>query len=196
MTDIMTIYNNKINTMLELTNNADKQYNRIRDKYNNLVNAIYELKYSYDPKYVVDLLDIRSDTKKKFITDIKDMSIFSRDNTTIIIYTYVSTKYKLVVKKKDKNVDIYKGNVFMLMYDFIKEFHPMNFIIIDRLNILDNYVNLFVTDTGLRFGMILVAYYMLIFHTSEVVTDNEWANMVCKDHIRRLIYMFNNLEFI
>jgi hypothetical protein len=201
MTDLITVYNNKISKIINVENDIstiNKKYKDIKTKYCAVVDSIHELKYEYDLMYVVELLDIREDSKEKISKSAKNLCIFSKNstNTVVIKYVYNSTTYKLVIQRGSSELCVYKDGSLIQTYDILKEFKPMNFNIVDKLSILDNYVNLFITDVGLRFGMMLVAYYTLIFHTLDMINEDSWEETLCKDHIWRLMFLFNSEEYI
>lgn len=203
MTDINTIYNNKITRIIEIENDIsllNKKHKQVENGYSRIMDSIYELKYEYDTKYIVELLDIREDSKDKIVRNVKNLHIFSKNSIgidmVVIKYTFGSSVYKIIVYRRTPIVDIYKDDLLFKTYDVVKEFKPMNFTIVDKMSILDNYVNLFVTDIGLRFGMMLMAYYTLIFYTLDMINEDCWEETVCKNHILRLMFIFNNVEYV
>ena len=175
----------------------DKEIINIKKKTKNLKRNMYKYLFKYSLDDIVKIISIKNDTIIDFEQHIDEILIYNEkinnnDNNLIIEYKYGNNLFKFSIKKQypEANIYIKKDDKDYLQYNSHKEFNPLTFIKLKNSYIMDNYVSVFFKDKSIKLGIILIAYYYLIFFIKNDLDNDEKEYIENKDEIQKLKHIF------
>lgn len=178
--------------ILQRTNDLVKKTKSIKENYYKLNENAFDVFHGYDFNEIVQLLNLKDDTKNKLLRNVKELKMYVqyyvRDNPFVIKYKYGDNLYKFVTNETGLTT-IYKNNQFVKTYNLMNEFRTFNYLIMDQCYCLENYITLFVEDVEMRLGMHILAYYYPL-KFKNTVADLE--TFLRKPNVRQFYIYFSN----
>lgn len=181
--------NDKINKQEKLTN--------MKTDKNRLLGEIYELRFGYLIQEILDLIQIRPETKILFADKITNLVIFKKQETDEfqIKYIYENNTYEFIVGLSG-DIVINKKGAKLFSYELVREFRPLSFDHVCDSLVIENYINLFIKNDAIKFGMILLAYYYLIEYLQYRIRSTQEGKFVLDilelPEFQKLYYIFHN----
>lgn len=165
----------------------------LRNKREELLDNLHYLRLSYSTSNIVNLLDIKLETKQLFIQMIQKIGVYRIRSLKIFVikYNYDQWEYRFSVNQKYE-IKIEKDKKILFTYDLIREFRPLNFNNITGTFAVENYVNLFIKNDNIKLGMLLMGYFYLLEYYQYTSKELDKKSVIEREEMRKLNIIFNN----
>ncbi len=174
---------------------------KLKDRHNKLEERLYDQIFKYDVTDILDLLNISETIKILISLNVNNIVIYRLpdlyDEQLIIKYDYNNRTIEFMIYSNHGQygniVYVYDDGVKSEVFDIKREFIAFDFKKFKINRFLENYVDLIIKNKkSLRLGMILMAYYYLIYYLQYQNSDIDTLIVIYKDSTKKIEKLFKN----